>query len=58
MQTIKKFPENIFIYDLPRLTTSVSLAKVIFDLSGYHLKLMPQVRRDQDKPFYSAVVKI
>lgn len=50
---------NIFLYDLPKgSSTSTSIAKVIFDNTGYKLETMPQIRRDPNKIFYSAVIKI
>lgn len=57
---ITKNSQNmIYIYDLPNKSyTSTSLAKVILDCTGYKLETMPQVRRDPNKPFYSAVIKI
>lgn len=38
--------------------TSTSLARTIKDLTGYNLENMPQVRRDPNKPFYTALIKI
>ena len=47
----------LYIYDLPQKEyTSVQLAKIIKDLTGYEIERMPQVRRDLNKPFYSAVI--
>ena len=44
---------------MPKKTfTTTLLAKVIFELTGYKLESMPQVRRDPIKPFCSALVKI
>jgi len=49
----------LYIYDLPpKEYTSVQLAKIIKDLTGYEIERMPQVRRDLNKPFYSAVIQI
>ncbi len=49
----------LYIYDLPQKDyTSVQLAKIIKDLTGYEIERMPQVRRDLNKPFYSAVIQI
>lgn len=53
-------PSNIiYLYDLPNKSfTSTSLAKVIKEQTGYNLEHQPQVRRDPNKPFYTAVIKI
>ena len=49
----------LYIYDLPQKDyTSVQLAKIIKDLTGHEIERMPQVRRDLNKPFYSAVIQI
>lgn len=58
-----KIPETnlIYLYDLPKnQCTSVQLAKVIKELTGYSLdhNHKPQVRRDPARPFYSAIIKI
>ena len=57
---VKQFTaNNIYLYDLPKSTcTSTSLAKLISDYTGYKLETMPQIRRDPNKIFYSAVIKI
>ena len=49
----------LYIYDLPQKDyTSVQLAKIIKDQANYEIERMPQVRRDLNKPFYSAVIQI
>ena len=49
----------IYFYDLPTGEfTSVSLAKIIKEKTGHDIERQPQVRRDVNKPFYTAVVKI
>jgi hypothetical protein len=60
MQTRMPQTKNLlYVYDLPRDGyTSVSLAKVIKDKTGYDLDRIPQVRRDLNKPFYQAVIQI
>jgi hypothetical protein len=54
MQTRLPQSKNLlYVYDLPRDGyTSVSLAKIIKDKTGYDLDRIPQVRRDLNKPFY------
>ena len=49
----------IYLYDLPSDNyTSVKLAQFIQAKTGYKLNQIPQVRRELNKPHYSAVVKI
>lgn len=49
----------LYVYDLPRDGyTSVKLAQVIKEKTGYDLDRIPQVRRDLNKPFYQAVIQI
>ncbi len=58
---IKKYNDTniIFLYDLPQKNyTSTALAKVIKQLTGYNLEVLPQVRRDPGKLFYTAIIKI
>lgn len=48
----------IYFYDLPKSEyTSVKLATIIKNLTGVDVP-QPQVRRDINKPFYSAVIRI
>merc|ERR1712166_1395141 len=60
MQTRLPQSKNLlYVYDLPRDGyTSVSLAKIIKEKTGYDLDRIPQVRRDLNKPFYQAVIQI
>jgi len=60
MSTIPRIQSNlIYFYDLPQGEfTSTQLAKIIKDKTGYDIERQPQVRRDFNKPFYTAVVKI
>jgi len=60
MQTRLPQTKNLlYVYDLPRDGyTSVSLAKIIKEKTGYDLDRIPQVRRDLNKPFYQAVIQI
>jgi hypothetical protein len=58
---MQKLPETkvIYLYDLPKqITTSTQLAKLIKEQTGYTLEHQPQVRRDPNRPFYSAMIKI
>jgi hypothetical protein len=47
----------IYFYDLPQGEfTSTQLAKIIKEKTGYDIEKQPQVRRDFNKHFYTAVV--
>lgn len=49
----------LYIYDLPHNDyTSTLLAKIIKEKANYDIDRLPQVRRDFNKPFYTAVVQI
>jgi len=49
----------LFVYDLPKsIITSTLLASKIKDLTGYEIKEPPQIRRNPDRPFYNAMIKI
>ena len=49
----------LFIYDLPKsIISSTLLVKRISEVAGFEIKEPPQIRRNQDRPFYSAIVKI
>ena len=60
MTAIPRINNNLlYFYDLPRGEfTSTQLAKIIKEKTGYDIEREPQVRRDINKPFYTAVVKI
>lgn len=60
MATALRQNQNLlYIYDLPSHDyTSTQLAKVIKDRAGFDIDRMPQVRRDFNKPFYTAVIKV
>ena len=49
----------LFIYDLPKsIISSVLLSKRIQEVAAFELKEPPQIRRNPDRPFYSAMIKI
>ena len=49
----------LYLYDLPKDTiTSTKIATTIKDKTGLELNEPPQIRRDPNKPFYSAILKI
>ena len=60
MTTLPRINTNlVYFYDLPHGEfTSTHLAKIIKEKTGYDLDRQPQVRRDFNKPFYTAVVQI
>jgi polyadenylate-binding protein len=60
MTTLPRTNTNlVYFYDLPHGEfTSTHLAKIIKEKTGYDLDRQPQVRRDFNKPFYTAVVQI
>ena len=49
----------LYLYDLPKdKTTSTQLASVLQSKTGIVLSRMPQIRRDLNRPFYSAIMTI
>jgi polyadenylate-binding protein len=49
----------LYLYDLPKDSiTSTKIATKIKEAADYELAEPPQIRRDPNKPFYSAIVKI
>lgn len=49
----------IYLYDLPkREYTSVKLAELLKQRCGVELDRQPQVRRDINRPFFSAIITI
>lgn len=49
----------IYMYDLPKEDyTSTALAKLLKDRSGIDLARKPQVKRDPNRPFYTAIMSI
>lgn len=51
---------TLFIYDLPKThgTTSTALCLVIKNILGYDLEYQPQIRRDPNRVFYTALIRI
>lgn len=49
----------LYVYDLPKdLATSTKLATYLQDKTGIVLSRIPQIRRDLNRPFYSAIMTI
>ena len=49
----------LYLYDLPKSeTTSASIANILQQKSNIILSRMPQIRRDLNRPFYSAIITI
>jgi len=49
----------LYLYDLPKgEVTSVQITTKIKDLTGYELTEPPQIRRQAERLFYTAIVKI
>jgi hypothetical protein len=49
----------LYLYELPKDSlTSTKIAAKIKDTTTYELQEPPQIRRDANKPFYSAIIKI
>jgi polyadenylate-binding protein len=49
----------LYLYDLPKKeATSTRLASVLQQRTGIVLQRMPQIRRDLNRPFYSAIMTI
>jgi hypothetical protein len=60
MNTVASAQKNIlFLYDLPpHQVTSVGLAELIKQQTNYNLEHAPQIRRDPNRPFWTAVIRI
>jgi len=49
----------LYLYDLPKDNiTSVTIAQTIKDRTKYEIQDQPQIKRDMNKPFYTAMVRI
>lgn len=49
----------LYVYDLPKdIATSTTLAKYLQEKTGVVLSRIPQIRRDINRPFYSAIMTI
>ncbi|CDW85840.1 polyadenylate-binding protein [Stylonychia lemnae] len=49
----------LYLYDLPKdKTTSVLIASILKEQANYEISEAPQIKRVQDRPFYTAIVKI
>lgn len=49
----------LYLYDLPKeQTSSVRIALIIKEKTGYVLEIKPQIRRDLNRPFCTAIVNI
>lgn len=49
----------LYLYDLPKdEVTSVKISEAIKQKTDYELNDIPQIRRDMNREFYTAVVKI
>lgn len=49
----------LYLYDLPKeSTSSVKIALIIKERTGYVLEIKPQIRRDLNRPFCTAIVNI
>lgn len=59
MSTIGERKNYLYLYDLPReTTTSNKLATIIMEKTGHILERKPQIRRDLNRPFYTAIITI
>ena len=59
MNTAQGTQNYLYLYDLPKHeTTSTHLASVLQQKTGIVLSRMPQIRRDINRPFYSAIMTI
>ncbi len=48
----------LYFYDLPKdIISSVFLATKIKDITGIEIDIVPQIRRDPNRHFFTAVVK-
>lgn len=51
--------QTLYLYDLPKdSSTSVKIHNTVKTLTGYDLQDIPQIRRDLNKPFYTAMLRI
>ena len=49
----------LYLYDLPKdECTSAVIARIIMDKTGFILDRKPLIRRDLNRPFYTAIVII
>ena len=49
----------LYLYDLPKEeTTSNEIAMIIMEKTGYKLDRKPQIRRDLNRPFNTAIITI
>ena len=49
----------LYVYDLPKdIATSTALAAFLKEKTGIVLSSTPQIRRDLNRPFYSAIIAI
>jgi len=49
----------LYLYDLPKAEcTSAVIATIIMNKTGFILDRKPQIRRDLNRPFYTAIVII
>lgn len=59
MNTAQGTQNYLYLYDLPKdQATSTRLASVLQNKTGIVLSRMPQIRRDLNRPFYSAIMTI
>ena len=59
MNTAQGTQNYLYLYDLPKSqATSTKLASVLQQRTGIVLARMPQIRRDINRPFYSAIMTI
>lgn len=59
MNTAQGTQNYLYLYDLPKNeATSTRLASVLQQKTGIVLSRMPQIRRDLNRPFYSAIMTI
>jgi hypothetical protein len=59
MNTAQGTQNYLYLYDLPKSeATSTRLASVLQQKTGIVLSRMPQIRRDLNRPFYSAIMTI
>ncbi len=48
----------LYLYDLPKDSVSlVKIAEIIKNLANIEIHEIPQIRRDNNKPFFSAIIK-
>ena len=59
MSTLNERKNYLYLYDLPKEdATSNKIAMIIMDKTGYKLDRKPQIRRDINRPFNTAIVTI